>query len=161
MNMNLLRTLLILMTLLVSASAFAQSLGEGGVPLLFVEPDLGNGGFIHVFFLIGGLPQNKPQIQGGNFDYQEAANDGPFHLNYIGLGGPYGCTFDGHFSSWGLPYQIDTYCVILNGSLQGQLAVTQADGTIVSKHQLAEYVQPLCAKGGTGWASGGSLTTHD
>jgi hypothetical protein len=139
--------------LALTIPAHAQNLGNGAV---FKEVSLpGQNGIESVnFSLYGGGPAIGHI--GNGFDYKDAADQGPFSLDYSGVGCPKECSFNGNFTTWFAPVAVDKYCAIQSGILSGTLFY----GGLYHSDLTAEYSQIYCYQAGQFWYAAGGLTVH-
>ncbi|MFZ0798909.1 MAG: hypothetical protein WCA13_16165 [Terriglobales bacterium] len=139
---------------LLLGAAWSQSLTEGSVVGLQVEPNPLNGTFVYDFELCCGIPQGAGGYLGNGFGY---ANGG-FSLYYKYPGQANGYSFSGTVDTWDTQQAISKNCTVQSGTLKdGQVTLgtkVQATGMV------AEYSQMFCQRDGVYWVGPGGLSVH-
>jgi hypothetical protein len=134
-------------------AAVGQSLSEGSVVGLQIEPNPQNSTFVYDFELCCGFPSGNGGFFSNGFGYA----DREFSLFYKYPGATAGYTFSGSVKNWFTPQAIGD-CTLQSGTLDdGQIAV----GTkIIGEGLTAEYSQLFCQRDGVYWLGPGGLTVH-
>jgi hypothetical protein len=134
--------------------ATAQSLSEGSVVGLQVEPNPLNSTFVYDFELCCGYPSGLGGFLGNGFAYL----DGGFNLFYKYPGAKTGYSFSGTIDTWYTPQAISNYCTIQSGTLNdGEILLGDK---VVGTGLVAEYSQLFCQRDGVYWLGPGGLTVH-
>jgi hypothetical protein len=134
--------------------AVGQSLSEGSVVGLQVEPNPLNSTFIYDFELCCGYPSGAGGFLGNGFAYVE----GEWTLFYKFPQGKNGYSFSGTIDTWYTPQAISNYCTIQSGTLKdGEIMLGDQ---VVGTGFVAEYSQLFCQRGGVYWLGPGGLTVH-
>ncbi len=133
--------------------AVGQSLSEGSVVGLRVEPNPQNSTFVYDFELCCGYPSGNGGFLGNGFSYANRE----FSLFYKYPGMTAGYAFSGSVDAWFTPQAIGD-CTLQSGTLNdGQIAL----GTkIIGEGLIAEYSQLFCQRDGVYWLGPGGLTVH-
>ena len=139
--------------LLISMAA-GQSLSEGSVVGLQVEPNPLNSTFVYDFELCCSYPSGIGGFLGNGFAYV----DGEFTLLYKYAGAKNGYSFSGTIDTWYTPQAISNYCTVQSGSLNdGEIMLGDK---VVGTGLVAEYSQLFCQRDGVYWLGPGGLTVH-
>ena len=146
--------LLAITVLLLLGVASGQSLSEGSVVGLQIEPNPLNGTMIYDFEICCGYPAGSGGFLGNGFSY----NENNFSLFYKYPGATNGYSFSGTIDTWDTPQVISKNCTVQSGSLtNGQITLgTKAIATGL----MAEYSQLFCQRDGVYWVGPGGLTVH-
>jgi hypothetical protein len=140
--------------LLLIGAASGQSLSEGSVVGLQVEPNPLNGTMIYDFEICCGYPAGKGGFLGNGFSY----NDNAFSLFFKFPGASNGYSFSGTVENWDTPQVVSKNCTVKSGTLtNGQITL----GTkVVASGMAAEYSQLFCQRDGVYWVGPGGLSVH-
>jgi len=134
--------------------AVAQSLSEGSVVGLQVEPNPLNSTFVYDFELCCGYPSGPGGFLGNGFAYV----DGEWTLFYKYPQQKAGYSFSGTIDTWYTPQSISSYCTIQSGTLKdGEIMLGDK---VVGTGLVAEYSQLFCQRDGVYWLGPGGLTVH-
>jgi hypothetical protein len=139
---------------LLLGTAFGQSLSEGSVVGLQIEPNPVNNIVTYDFELCCGYPAGPGGYLGNGFDYGKV----DFTAYWKGPQETIGYLFTGAIAAWSEPQVIDAYCTVQSATLH--------DGTIsygskqLKTGLVAEYSQLFCQQDGVYWLGPGGLTVH-
>jgi hypothetical protein len=152
---NSMKLLLLAITVfLLIGAAWSQSLTEGSVVGLQVEPNPMNRTFVYDFEICCGYPAGSGGFLGNGFSYAE----NKFSLFYKYPGATSGYSVSGIIDTWDPPQTISKNCTVQSGTLtNGQVTLgTKA----VATGMVAEYSQLFCQRDGVYWAGPGGVTIH-
>ncbi len=139
---------------LLLGAAWGQTLSEGSVVGLQIEPNPLNGTFVFDFEICCGIPQGQGGFLGNGFSYVE----NQFSLFYKYAGQANGYSLSGTIDTWDAAQAISKNCIVQNGTLK-DAQITQ--GTkVVSTGMVAEYSQLFCQRDGVYWVGPGGLSVH-
>ncbi len=139
---------------LLFGAAWGQSLSEGSVVGLQVEPNPLNNTFVYDFEMCCGFPSGPGGFLGNGFAY---VND-KFSLFYKHSGQVFGYSFSGNIDTWDTAQVISKNCIVQNGTLKnGKVTVGTKE---VATGMVAEYSQLFCQRDGVYWAGPGGLSVH-
>jgi hypothetical protein len=139
---------------LLLGAAWSQSLSEGSVVGLQIEPNPLNGTFVYDFEICCGFPSGPGGFLGNGFAYVE----NQFSLFYKYPGQVNGYSFSGTIDTWNTAQAISKNCTVQSGTLNNG-AITQ--GTkVVATGMVAEYSQLFCQRDGVYWVGPGGLSVH-
>ncbi len=149
------KLLLLTITLfLLLGAAWSQSLSEGSVVGLQIEPNPLNGTFVYDFEICCGFPAGSGGFLGNGFAYVE----NQFSLFYKYPGQVNGFSFSGTIDTWDTAQAISKNCSVQSGTLNNA-QITQ--GTkVVATGMVAEYSQLFCQRDGVYWVGPGGLSVH-
>jgi hypothetical protein len=134
--------------------AVGQSLSEGSVVGLQVEPNPLNSTFVYDFEVCCGYPSGPGGFLGNGFAYV----DGEFTLLYKYPGTKTSYSFSGTIDTWYTPQTISNYCTIQSGTLKdGEIMLGDK---VAGTGLVAEYSQLFCQRDGVYWLGPGGLTVH-
>ncbi|HKM86849.1 MAG TPA: hypothetical protein VJW96_11625 [Terriglobales bacterium] len=139
---------------LLLGAAWSQSLSEGSVVGLQIEPNPLNGTFVYDFEICCGYPAGSGGFLGNGFAYVESQ----FSLFYKYPGQVNGFSFSGTIDTWDTAQAISKNCTVQSGTLNNA-QITQ--GTkVVATGMVAEYSQLFCQRDGVYWIGPGGLSVH-
>jgi hypothetical protein len=139
---------------LLFGSAWGQSLSEGSVVGLQIEPNPMNGTFVYDFEICCGFPAGSGGFIGNGFSYVE--NNFSLFFKYPGQVNGY--SVSGTIDTWDPAQTVSKNCIVQSGTLNNA-QVTQ--GTrVVATGMVAEYSQLFCQRDGVNWVGPGGLTVH-
>jgi hypothetical protein len=139
---------------LLLGAAWSQSLSEGSVVGLQIEPNPLNGTFVYDFEICCGFPAGSGGFLGNGFAYVE----NQFSLFYKYPGQVNGYSFSGTIDTWDTAQAISKNCSVQSGTLNNA-QITQ--GTkVVATGMVAEYSQLFCQRDGVYWIGPGGLSVH-
>ncbi len=139
---------------LLLGAAWSQSLSEGSVVGLQIEPNPLNGTFVYDFEICCGFPAGSGGFLGNGFAYVE----NQFSLFYKYPGQVNGFSFSGTIDTWDTAQAISKNCSVQSGTLNNA-QITQ--GTkVVATGMVAEYSQLFCQRDGVYWVGPGGLSVH-
>jgi len=134
--------------------AVAQSLSEGSVVALQVEPNPLNSTSIYDFELCCGYPSGAGGFLGNGFGYV----DRELSLFYKFPQQQTGYSFSGTIDTWYASQAISNYCTLQSGTLKdGEIMLGEK---VVGSGLVAEYSQLFCERDGVYWSGPGGLTVH-
>lgn len=153
MSNNKLFTIFLAFFLLIGV-AVGQSLTEGSVVGLQVEPNPLNSTFVYDFELCCGYPSGPGGFLGNGFSYFDRA----WTLFYKRPQQTAGYSFSGTIDAWYIPQSISNYCTMQSGTLKdGEIMLGDK---VVGTGLVAEYSQLFCQRDGVYWLGPGGLTVH-
>jgi len=146
--------LLAITVFLLIGVAWGQSLSEGSVVGLQVEPNPLNNTMVYDFEMCCGFPAGPGGFLGNGFSYAEDK----FTLFYKYPGATIGYSFSGTIDTWDTPQVLTKNCFVQSGTLKnGNVMLgTRAAAT----GMVAEYSQLFCQRDGVYWVGPGGLTVH-
>jgi hypothetical protein len=146
--------LLAITVFLLMGAAWGQSLTEGSVVGLQVEPNPMNRTFVYDFEVCCGYPAGPGGFLGNGFSYA----DDRFSLFYKHSGQVFGYSFSGNIDIWDTPQTISKNCTVQSGTLKnGQVTLGMQ---VVATGMVAEYSQLFCQRDGVYWSGPGGLSVH-
>ena len=139
---------------LLSVACVGQTLSEGSIVALQVEPNPLNGASVYDFELCCGSPGGSGGFLGNGFAYV----DGTFTAFYKFPGATAGYSVTGTISTWDGPRVLSKYCTVQSGMLS-DVTIELPTGK-VANGLVAEYSQLSCQRDSVYWLAGGGLTVH-
>jgi len=140
--------------LLLLGVAVGQSLSEGSLVGLQVEPNPLNSTLVYDFELCCGYPSGPGGFLGNGFAYV----DREWTLFYKRPPQITGYSFSGTIDTWYTPQAISNYCTMQSGTLKdGEIALGDK---LLGTGLVAEYSQLFCQRDGVYWLGPGGLTVH-
>ena len=134
--------------------AAGQSLSEGSVVGLQVEPNPLNSTLVYDFELCCGFPSGDGGFLGNGFAYVD--QELTLFYKYPQLTNGY--SFSGTIDTWYIPQAISKYCTMQSGTLKdGEMILGER---VVGTGLVAEYSQLFCQRDGVYWLGPGGLTVH-
>jgi hypothetical protein len=139
---------------LLLGAAWSQSLSEGSIVGLQIEPNPLNSTFVYDFEMCCGFPVGPGGYLGNGFAYV----DGKFSLYYKYPRTTVGYSFSGTIDTWDPQQQVSKNCIVQSGTLKnGEVTY----GTkVIATGMVAEYSQLFCQRDGVYWSGPGGLTVH-
>jgi hypothetical protein len=139
---------------LLLGTAWSQSLSEGSVVGLQMEPNPLNSTIVYDFEVCCGFPSGSGGFLANGFAYAQ----GKFSLYYKYPGATEGYSFSGTIITWDPPQEISKNCTVQSGTLNdGEITV---DAKVIATGMVAEYSQLFCQRDGVYWLGPGGLTVH-
>jgi hypothetical protein len=139
---------------LLLGAAWGQSLSEGSVVGLQVEPNPLNTSMVYDFEICCGYPYGSGGFMANGFAYAQDK----FSLYYKGPGASDGYSFSGTIDNWDTPQSISKNCVEQSGTLKN--AEITLGTRVIATGMVAEYSQLFCQRDGVNWVGPGGLTVH-
>jgi hypothetical protein len=146
--------LLTITLFLLLGTAWSQSLSEGSVVGLQVEPNPLNGTFVYDFEVCCGYPSGPGGFLANGFAYAEDK----FSLFYKYPGATEGYSVSGNIVTWDSPQAISKNCTVQSGTLNN--AEITIGTKVIATGMVAEYSQLFCQRDGVYWVGPGGLTVH-
>jgi hypothetical protein len=146
--------LLAISVFLLLGAAWGQTLSEGSVVALQVEPNPLNGTFVYDFEICCGIPQGQGGFLGNGYSYVENT----FSLFYKYPGQVNGFSLSANIDTWDTPQVVSKNCNVQSGTLNN---ATITQGTkVIGTGMVAEYSQLFCQRDGVYWVGPGGLSVH-
>jgi hypothetical protein len=149
------KLLLLTVTLfLLLGMTWSQSLSEGSVVGLQVEPNPLNNTLVYDFELCCGYPAGQGGFLGNGFAYAENS----LSLFYKYPGQVDGYSLSGTIDTWDTPQTVSKTCIVQSGTLNNA-QITQGP-KVVATGMAAEYSQLFRQRDGVYWVGPGGLSVH-
>jgi hypothetical protein len=146
--------LLAISVFLLLGAAWSQTLSEGTVVGLQIEPNPLNATMVYNFEVCCGIPQGEGKFLGNGFAYAENT----FSLFYKYPGQANGYSLSGTIATWDTAQAVSKNCSVQSGTFQN-IQVTQGTA-VLATGMVAEYSQLFCQRDGVYWVGPGGLSVH-